>query len=100
MSQLGILACASEEGPFLALTVDVLWDSDLLVDNLFADLWKQVGMKTLLNRAGFSQRSGTPMAELMYCLVLWVWLKVCHWACLHGNRCTCFRRRKKTLCMG
>lgn len=58
-----------------ALTVDVLRDSGLLVDNLFADLWKQVGMKTLLNRAGFSQRSGTPMAALMYCLVLWVWLK-------------------------
>ena len=58
-----------------ALTADLLRDSGLLVDNLFADLWKQVGMKTLLNRAGFSKRSGTPMAELVYCLVLWVWLK-------------------------
>ncbi|HUL10788.1 MAG TPA: transposase [Methylococcaceae bacterium] len=58
-----------------ALTADLLRDSGLLVDNLFADLWKQVGMKTLLNRAGFSKRSGTPIHELVYCLVLWVWLK-------------------------
>lgn len=58
-----------------ALTADLLRDSGLLVDNLFADLWKQVGMKALLNRAGFTKRSGTPMQELVYCLVLWVWLK-------------------------
>ena len=58
-----------------ALTADLLRDSGLLVDNLFADLWKQVGMKTLLNRVGFIKRSGTPMHELVYCLVLWVCLK-------------------------
>jgi SRSO17 transposase len=57
------------------LTADLLRDNGLLVDNLFADLWKRVGMKTLLNQAGFSKRSGTPMHELVYCLVLWVWLK-------------------------
>ena len=58
-----------------ALTADLLRDSGLLVDNLFADLWKQVGMKSLLSRVGFSKRSGTPIDELVYCLVLWVWLK-------------------------
>jgi len=58
-----------------ALTADLLRDSGLLVDNLFADLWKQVGMKTLLNRARFTKRSGTPIHELVYCLILWVWLK-------------------------
>ena len=58
-----------------ALTADLLRDSGLLVDNLFADLWKQVGMKALLSRVGFIKRSGTPMHELVYCLVLWVWLK-------------------------
>jgi len=57
------------------LTADLLRDRGLLVDNLFADLWKQVGMKALLNRVGFSKRSGTPMHELVYCLVLWVWMK-------------------------
>jgi len=46
-----------------------------LADNLFADLWKQVGMKTLLNRSGFSKRSGTPISDLVYILILWIWLK-------------------------
>jgi SRSO17 transposase len=58
-----------------ALTADVLRDSGLLIDNLIADLWKQVGMKTLLNRATFVKRSGTPIHEVVYCLVMWVWLK-------------------------
>jgi hypothetical protein len=34
-----------------------------------------MGMKALLNKAGFSKRSGTPIYELVYVLVLWVWLK-------------------------
>jgi SRSO17 transposase len=58
-----------------ALTADLLRDNDLLVDNLFADLWKQVGMETLLNRVGFKKRSGTPIPRLVFSLVLWVWLK-------------------------
>ena len=59
-----------------ALTADLLQESGYLVDNLFADLWRQMGMKTLLSRAGFRKRSGTPMHELVYGLMLWVWLKV------------------------
>ncbi len=55
-----------------ALTADLLRDSGLLIDNLFADLWKQVGMKTLLNWVGFTKRSGTPIHELVYGMVLWV----------------------------
>ncbi len=47
-----------------ALTADLLRDSGLLVDNLFADLWKQVGMDALLKRAGFGKRSGTPIPRL------------------------------------
>jgi hypothetical protein len=30
-----------------------------------------MGMKALLNKAGFSKRSGTPIYELVYVLVLW-----------------------------
>jgi SRSO17 transposase len=33
-------------------------------------------MKALLNRIGFNKRSGTSSHELVYCLLLWVWLKV------------------------
>ena len=58
-----------------ALTANLLEKGGYLADNLFADLWKQVGMKTLLNRSGFKKRSGTPISEIIYILVLWVWLK-------------------------
>jgi len=59
-----------------ALTAGLLRNNNCLVDNLFANLWKQMGMKTRLSRAGFHKRSGTPVHELVYCLTLWVWLKV------------------------
>ena len=58
------------------LTADFLRRSSCLVDNLFADLWKQVGMNALLKRCGFHKRSGIPVNELMFSLMLWVWLKV------------------------
>ena len=58
-----------------ALTVDLLQDSGLLMDNLFASLWQQIGMKTILSRAGFTKRSGTPIHEVIYTLTLWLWLK-------------------------
>jgi hypothetical protein len=32
-------------------------------------------MKTLLSRAGLNKRSGTPMHEANYALMLWIWLK-------------------------
>ena len=58
-----------------ALTVDLLQASGLLIDNVFASLWQQIGMKTLLSRAGFKKRSGTPIHEVIYALILWLWLK-------------------------
>ncbi|MCK5663364.1 MAG: hypothetical protein KAI17_07750, partial [Thiotrichaceae bacterium] len=58
-----------------ALTANLLEKGGYLADNLFADLWKQVGMKTLLNKSGFRKRSGTPISDLVYILTLWVWLK-------------------------
>lgn len=58
------------------LTADLLRDGACLIDNLFADLWKHMGMKARLNRLGFHKRSGTPAHELVYCLMIWVWLKV------------------------
>jgi SRSO17 transposase len=58
-----------------ALTADMLRDNGLLVDNMFADLWKQAGMEARLKRAGFKKRSGTPIPRLVFSLLLWVWLK-------------------------
>lgn len=58
-----------------ALTADLLEKGGCLADNLFADLWKQARMATLINRAGFKKRSGIPISQLIYTLILWVWLK-------------------------
>ena len=35
------------------LTANILWEGGCLVDNLFADVWKRMGMKAQLNRLGF-----------------------------------------------
>ncbi len=35
------------------LTANLLRDEGCLIDNLFADLWKHMGMKARLNRIGF-----------------------------------------------
>ena len=53
-----------------ALTVDLLQESGILIDNVFATLWQQMGMKTILRRAGFNKRSGLPIAEVIYTLSL------------------------------
>lgn len=58
------------------LTASLLRDGGYLIDNLFADLWKHVGMKARMNRIGFHKRSGTSAHELVYSLMIWVWVKV------------------------
>jgi len=57
-----------------ALTEDILTDPQVCADNMFADMWKSLKMKTLLNKADFKKRSGTPMSEVVFLLLLWVWL--------------------------
>jgi SRSO17 transposase len=58
-----------------ALTVDLLNANGLLIDNVFASLWRDIGMKTVLNRAGFNKRSGTSMSGVIFGLMLWLWLQ-------------------------
>ena len=58
-----------------ALTIDLLQESGILIDNVFAKLWQQIGMKTILHRAGFNKRSGVPIGEVIFTLSLWLWLK-------------------------
>ncbi len=57
------------------LTTDILNDPMMPVDNLLARLWKTMAMKTLLSRAGFSKRSGASVSEVVYLLLMWVWLR-------------------------
>jgi SRSO17 transposase len=58
-----------------ALTVDLLEANGILIDNIFAKLWREIGMKTVLSRAGFNKRSGTPISEVIFGLMLWLWLQ-------------------------
>ena len=65
-----------------ALTADLLKANGVLIDNVFASLWREVGMRTILSRAGFNKRSGTSMSDVMFSLTLWLLL-----SCLRGNAC-------------
>ena len=58
-----------------SLTVDLLKANGVLIDNVFATLWREIGMKTVLSRAGFNKRSGTPISEVIFGLMLWLWLQ-------------------------
>ena len=39
-------------------------------------MWNRLGFPRLLNRLGFKKRSGTSVVDVVYLLLLWVWLKV------------------------
>lgn len=56
------------------LTANLLRDGGCLIDNLFADLWKQMGIKAKLKRLGFHKRLGTSSHELVFVLLVWVCL--------------------------
>ncbi len=58
-----------------ALTADLLNANGILIDNVFASLWREIGMKTILRKVGFCKRSGTPIGEVIFSLMLWLWLK-------------------------
>jgi hypothetical protein len=44
--------------------------------SLTADLLSQTNLNIMLRQAKFSKRSGTPVGDITYLLMLWVWLKV------------------------
>lgn len=69
------------------LTVNLLRDEGCLIDNLFSDLWKHMGMKARLNRIGFPKRSGTSAHELVYCLMIWCSTSFSAWPRL-GWKCS------------
>ena len=59
-----------------SLTVDLLSQENLNIDNVFNTTWKSIGFNIMLRQAKFSKRSGTPVGDITYLLMLWVWLKV------------------------
>ncbi len=61
---------------FPSLTRKILTQPGIEVDNLFNRMWQQLSMNTLLKQCGIRKRSGTPASEIVYLLMLWVWIKV------------------------
>ncbi len=59
-----------------SLTADLLTQTNLNIDNVFNSTWKSLGFKSMLHQSKFGKRSGTPVNEVVYLLMLWVWLKV------------------------
>ncbi len=60
----------------LSLTADLLTQVNLNIDNVFSSIWKHIGFNMMLRQVKFSKRSGTPASDIVYLLMLWVWLKV------------------------
>lgn len=58
------------------LTTEFLSRKDIRIDNLFSTVWKRLELNNLLKQAGFKKRSGTPASDVVFLLLLWVWLKV------------------------
>jgi hypothetical protein len=60
-----------------ALTIDLLKEEGFSAENVFSELWRRMGVKTILNRSGFTKRSGTLIHKVVYALSLslWLWLK-------------------------
>ena len=44
-------------------------------NGLWGSRFPLINMKTLLSRIDFNKRSETPMPEVIYGLMLWIWLK-------------------------
>jgi hypothetical protein len=58
-----------------SLTAGFLTQPQMLADNLFANLWQTLHLPRLLKRCGFHKRSGLGASEVVYLLLLWVWVK-------------------------
>ncbi|GAW98016.1 MULTISPECIES: IS4 family transposase [Colwellia] len=59
-----------------SLTADLLSQTNLKIDNTFSSTWKSLSFNAMLRQAKFSKRSGIPASDVVYLLMLWVWLKV------------------------
>lgn len=78
-----------------SLSADLVTQDGVLMDNLFADLWKRLHLATLLQRAGFRKRSGVAVNEVVYLLLLWVWLKVDSVGMFSRQSLQCFSDARK-----
>jgi len=61
---------------FPSLIEEVLKHPGQCVDNVFANVWKGLNFSRLIQRSGFKKRSGVPVIDSVFLLVLWKWIDV------------------------
>ena len=55
---------------------DLLSDPITYIDNVFADGWKRLNLKSLISKAGLNKRTDTQVSEVIYLLLIWRWSNV------------------------
>ena len=58
-----------------SLIGDLFTAQGLQIDNILATVWTKMNIITLLHRAGFKKRSGIEVNQVIYLLLVWVWLR-------------------------
>ena len=56
------------------LTSKFLQQSGLQIDNSFSTSWKQLRFASMSTSCGFRKRTGVAATDVVYLLMLWVWL--------------------------
>ncbi len=80
---------------FPSLIEDVLSHPGQCVDNIFAGVWKSLNLNRLIQRAGFKKRTGVPIGEAVFLLLLWKWIDVSSIAVFARRSLNTFSAAKK-----
>jgi len=80
---------------FPSLIDDVLKHPGHCVDNVFASVWKRLNFNSLIQRSGFKKRSGVPIIDSVFLLVLWKWIDVSSIAVFAKQSLKVFSEAKK-----
>lgn len=78
-----------------SLVSELLTDEQNKTDNLIADVWNRIKLKQLIKNCGFKKRSGLPIEQVLYLLVIWVWLKADSIAMFSKNMMESFGAKNK-----
>ena len=78
-----------------SLVSDFLTDVDNKTDNIIALVWKHAKLSQLIKKSGFKKRSGLPIEQVLYLLVIWVWLKADSIAMFSKNMMESFGTKNK-----
>lgn len=80
---------------FPSLIDEVLKHPGHCVDNVFASVWKGLNFSRLVQRSGFKKRSGVPVIDSVFLLLLWKWIDVTSIAVFAKQSLKVFSNAKK-----